>query len=73
VNAIAPGWIDTPGTAFSIADRDATAREVDRRIPMNRLGTPDEIAPAALYLASDVLASYVTGSTIGVDGGWLLQ
>ena len=67
VNAIAPAQIDTRLTrAFS---DDARARRV-ARIPMGRFGEADEVAKAALFLASDD-ASYVTGHTLAVDGGYL--
>jgi 2-deoxy-D-gluconate 3-dehydrogenase len=83
VNAIAPGSIATPGaaavTAGSIqAPVNANGREEDpmaaflARIPLGRVGQPDDIATVALFLASDA-ASYVTGSVLVVDGGYLLS
>ena len=67
VNAIAPAQIDTRLTrAFS---DDAKQRRV-ARIPLGRFGDVDEVAKAALFLASDD-ASYVTGHTLAVDGGYL--
>ena len=67
VNAIAPAQIDTRLTrAFS---DDAKQRRVSR-IPLGRFGDVDEVAKAALFLASDD-ASYVTGHTLAVDGGYL--
>jgi NAD(P)-dependent dehydrogenase (short-subunit alcohol dehydrogenase family) len=67
VNAIAPAQIDTRLTrGFS---EDARARRTER-IPMGRFGDVDEVAKAALFLASDD-ASYVTGHTLAVDGGYL--
>jgi 3alpha(or 20beta)-hydroxysteroid dehydrogenase len=71
VNAIAPGAIDTPMTRGSHGDRtrlDALAEQV----PMRRAGVPDEVAQAALFLASDA-ASYITGTTLVVDGGVMAQ
>jgi 2-deoxy-D-gluconate 3-dehydrogenase len=69
VNAIAPGGIKTPG----IGDADEEDLEAfAQMIPMGRLGDPDEIGRAALFLASD-LASYVTGAQLVVDGGRLLR
>ena len=67
VNAIAPAQIDTRLTRG--LPEDARKRRNDR-IPMGRFGEPDEVARAALFLASDD-ASYVTGHTLAVDGGYL--
>jgi 2-keto-3-deoxy-L-fuconate dehydrogenase len=73
VNAIAPGAIDTPMLRRSFArhaDPD-TVREASRqRHAMKRFGEVNEVAAAALYLASDD-ASFVTGVVLPVDGGWL--
>ncbi|MDA8411629.1 MAG: 3-oxoacyl-[acyl-carrier-protein] reductase [Treponema sp.] len=65
VNAIAPGLIDTSMTDQIGAEGRAKLME---SIPLGRSGSPDEIAKAALFLASD-LASYVTGEVLKVDGG----
>ncbi|HEX2075977.1 MAG TPA: SDR family NAD(P)-dependent oxidoreductase [Geodermatophilus sp.] len=72
VNAIAPGTTETPGLPAFFR---ATPEETEKRkaafvatIPMGRAALPEEIAKVALFLASD-LASYVTGTTIPVDGG----
>jgi NAD(P)-dependent dehydrogenase (short-subunit alcohol dehydrogenase family) len=67
VNAIAPAQIDTRLTRG--LSEDAKARRTER-IPMGRFGDVDEVAKAALFLASDD-ASYVTGHTLAVDGGYL--
>ena len=71
-NAICPGTIETP----SLEDRIAAQGDVEKvraafiaRQPMGRLGRPEEIAAAALYLASDESA-FMTGQTIVIDGGW---
>ena len=66
VNAIAPGAIDTPlnRTAWS----DDVRRVYEQRIGLHRIGTPEEVADAALFLASDA-ARYVTGQELVVDGG----
>ena len=78
VNAIAPGGIATPGVEE--VQRSVPAPGVDMskmveaflaKIPMHRMGEPDEIGKVALFLASD-MASYMTGSQIVVDGGALL-
>lgn len=68
VNAIAPGGIKTPG----VGDVDkATLAGFEAMIPMGRMGDPDDIGRAALFLASE-LSSYMTGAQIVVDGGRLL-
>lgn len=69
VNAVAPGYISTPGLR---ALGDAGLHDLDqvcRRIPMGRLGAPTEIADAIAFLASDA-SSYVTGISYAVDGGY---
>jgi 3-oxoacyl-[acyl-carrier protein] reductase len=67
VNAIAPAQIDTRLTRT--LPEDARQRRVDR-IPLGRFGEPEDVAKAALFLASDD-AHYVTGHTLAVDGGYL--
>lgn len=67
VNAIAPGSISTPRIP---ATPDRIKRVQQGLIPAKRLGTTDEIGKAALFLLSD-LASYTTGHTLLVDGGWM--
>jgi 3-oxoacyl-[acyl-carrier protein] reductase len=65
VNAIAPGFIDTPMT------RKLTEKQIEgsvARIPLGRMGEPEDIAHLAVFLASD-RASYITGQVICVDGG----
>lgn len=72
VNAICPGRVETPWVAQRIAESPdpVTARaEMTATQPMGRMGTPQEIAAAALYLASDE-AAFVTGSMLCPDGGW---
>jgi 2-deoxy-D-gluconate 3-dehydrogenase len=68
VNAIAPGGIATPGVGD--LPRDVIAA-FEQTIPMGRMGDPDDIARATLFLASD-LSSYMTGTQVVVDGGKLL-
>ncbi len=69
VNAIAPGAIDTP-MADSTKMDPAALQGTLSRIPLKRMGKPEEIANTVLFLASDA-SSYITGATIVVDGGWL--
>ena len=67
VNALCPGYVETEAlTGLSAEERKATAA----RIPMRRLGRPEEVAAAVRFLASPE-ASYITGSTLKVDGGIL--
>lgn len=67
VNALVPGWIDTDLTAFLRGD-EQVERGVLERVPMQRWGTAEEIADAALFLACDA-SSFMTGQSLVVDGG----
>jgi 3-oxoacyl-[acyl-carrier protein] reductase len=66
VNAVAPGFIDTEMTA---AMTDKAKEAVASSIPMGRVGKPEDVAGATLFLLSDA-AAYVTGQVLGVDGGF---
>jgi 2-deoxy-D-gluconate 3-dehydrogenase len=72
VNAIAPGAIATPGTGVVDGVVPDALKPFIERVPMGRMGTGDDIAKVALFLASD-LSSYMTGSQVVVDGGILLR
>lgn len=69
VNAIAPGAIDTPMAASTKADPKVLEATL-AMIPLHRMGKPEEIANTALFLSSNA-SSYITGSIVVVDGGWL--
>jgi NAD(P)-dependent dehydrogenase (short-subunit alcohol dehydrogenase family) len=72
VNAISPGSIDTPGLSELLASSETgqqRLRMLSAVVPMGRLGTPDEIAKAVVFLASDD-SSFVTGTELFVDGGF---
>ena len=70
VNSINPGWIDTPNERNFISEAEIQA--VATELPWQRLGKPDEIAEAFVYLASSE-ADYITGQTLVVDGGLRLD
>jgi 2-deoxy-D-gluconate 3-dehydrogenase len=75
VNAIAPGGIQTPGVEAMQGSGTANPEAIKAfmaKIPMHRMGEPDEIGKVALFLASD-LSSYMTGTQVVVDGGALLS
>jgi len=71
VNAVGPGVIDTPMTARSLGTPEVREWMMDN-IALKRVGQPKDVANVALFLASDE-ASYMTGSIVFVDGGWLIQ
>jgi NAD(P)-dependent dehydrogenase (short-subunit alcohol dehydrogenase family) len=68
VNSVSPGTTDTPWIDRVVADQGESRDDLVARQPMGRLGTPDEIAEAALYLASRE-AAFTTGTDLVVDGG----
>jgi glucose 1-dehydrogenase len=70
VNAIEPGWIDTPGERLFVSQEEI--QEKGKLLPLGRLGTPQEVAHAVAFLVSD-LASYITGTCLRVDGGYVLE
>ena len=69
VNAIAPGAIETD-MAKSITEDEQVKRGLLARLPIKRIGQPEDVGAAAVFLASDE-AGYMTGSVVYVDGGWL--
>ena len=72
VNAVSPGSIDTPGLSDLLASSETGQQRlkmISTVVPLGRLGAPDEIAKAVIFLASDD-ASYITGTELFVDGGF---
>jgi len=68
VNAVAPGTVGSPWVQRLVSEAGESLDDLRARQPMGRLGEPDEIAEAVLYLASDA-AAFVTGSILTIDGG----
>jgi NAD(P)-dependent dehydrogenase (short-subunit alcohol dehydrogenase family) len=74
VNAIAPGWIETPFTVEGLeksADPVTYRKEVEAMHALNRVGTPDEIARSIFWMADG--ATFMTGSVVIVDGGYMIK
>lgn len=73
INAVCPGFIETPLLEAGGITSDPDLRKtIEERHAMNRLGTPEEVADAVVWLSSDE-ASFVTGEAMGVEGGYLSQ
>ena len=76
VNAVCPGATDTPMVAKVIAENpalgDGLVAEITAQLPMGRMGKPEEIGRAAVWLCSDA-AAFVTGTTLSVDGGYVAR
>jgi NAD(P)-dependent dehydrogenase (short-subunit alcohol dehydrogenase family) len=73
INAVCPGLIQTPMSEQMVAAGQGEAlKAMEKSIPMARVGRPEEIANAVLWLCSDA-ASYVTGQSISVDGGFIMR
>jgi NAD(P)-dependent dehydrogenase (short-subunit alcohol dehydrogenase family) len=71
VNAVQPGFIDTAFVTPYLADKPEVMADVLRHIPLGRVGAPEEAAWPIVFLASPA-ASYITGQSIVIDGGWML-
>jgi NAD(P)-dependent dehydrogenase (short-subunit alcohol dehydrogenase family) len=69
VNAVAPTFIHTPGTAACLSNPEFRADVVERIAALHRIGEPSEVAGAVVFLASPA-ASLITGHTLMIDGGW---
>jgi NAD(P)-dependent dehydrogenase (short-subunit alcohol dehydrogenase family) len=70
INVVSPGFIDTPMVSLQGADREAFYAKTTAGNVIPRAGTPDEVAQAILFL---VTSDFVTGTTVDVDGGWLIS
>ena len=70
VNAVEPGYIDTPMMQVTLTTGGLPVEDLLARIPADRLGTADDVARAVAFLLSDE-ASYITGATLRIDGGHL--
>ncbi len=70
VNTVAPGYIETPAVLALKSAGRAQFDKIVRRAPIGRLGDPAEVARVIAFLASPA-ASYITGATLSVDGGWI--
>ncbi len=71
VNSVCPGVTETPLASFALASPQKRAM-IERQVPLGRVGQPEDIAAAALFLASED-ASYITGEALVVDGGFMVQ
>ncbi|MDQ1550839.1 MAG: hypothetical protein QOD50_261 [Actinomycetota bacterium] len=69
VNAVAPTFIETDGTAAALSDDSFRADTVERIAALHRIGVPTEVSGAVVFLSSPA-ASLVTGQTLAIDGGW---
>jgi NAD(P)-dependent dehydrogenase (short-subunit alcohol dehydrogenase family) len=72
VNAVAPTFIETDGTAVALADPDFRADTIERIAALHRIGVPREVSGAVVFLASSA-ASLITGQTLAIDGGWTIR
>ena len=71
VNSICPGVTETPLASYALASPQQRA-SIERQVPLGRVGQPEDIAAAALFLVSED-ASYITGEALVVDGGFMVQ
>jgi NAD(P)-dependent dehydrogenase (short-subunit alcohol dehydrogenase family) len=72
INAICPSYIRTPLLGVVLAEQPSREAAMVDSLPIGRLGTPDEVAAAVVWLCSES-ASFVTGHVMSVDGGWAAQ
>lgn len=71
VNAVGPAWVDTPLVRGMIAQGILDRAELEGRIPLGRLCTPEDVAHAVEFLLDPIRASFITGQTLFLDGGFL--
>ena len=69
VNCVAPTFIETPGTEPALSDPAFRADVIERIAALHRIGQPLDVTGAVVFLASDA-ASFITGTTLPIDGGW---
>jgi 2-deoxy-D-gluconate 3-dehydrogenase len=72
VNAVAPTFIETDGTAAALGDPAFRADTIERIAALHRIGVPREVADAVVFLAAPA-ASLITGQTLAIDGGWTIR
>ena len=72
VNAVAPTFIRTPGTESALADPEFRAEVEERIAALHRIGAPEEVAGAVVFLCSPA-SSLITGETLVIDGGWTIR
>jgi NAD(P)-dependent dehydrogenase (short-subunit alcohol dehydrogenase family) len=70
INVVSPGSIDTPISPLKGAERETMYKNITAKNLIPRAGTPEEVAQAIVFLVQN---DFVTGTTIDVDGGWLLS
>jgi NAD(P)-dependent dehydrogenase (short-subunit alcohol dehydrogenase family) len=69
INSVHPGVVESPMTKAGLKDK-SMEKETISKVPLGRVGKPEDIANAVLFLSSDA-ASYITGEELVVDGGWI--
>ncbi|GAY07699.1 SDR family NAD(P)-dependent oxidoreductase [Pseudonocardia sp. N23] len=70
VASVSPGYVATPFVERTMATGNFSVEDLERRTPLGRLATPEEVAGVVTFLVSPA-ASYITGSSVPVDGGWM--